>query len=123
MIAIDGGRLSMGTDNEGDPIAHGTFSGLRLHDDDGSGGVVEAQYVLEVQQDPSLAGAPRQAFKMSQTGSATSSACMWREGSRKEGCSCLYGNPCVVADNCNDWHNRFEVAKRNGGKGFPSVPL
>eukprot|EP00304_Pavlova_gyrans_P002948 CAMPEP_0206060262 /NCGR_PEP_ID=MMETSP1466-20131121/50771_1 /ASSEMBLY_ACC=CAM_ASM_001126 /TAXON_ID=44452 /ORGANISM="Pavlova gyrans, Strain CCMP608" /LENGTH=267 /DNA_ID=CAMNT_0053435601 /DNA_START=34 /DNA_END=837 /DNA_ORIENTATION=- len=33
-------------------------------------------------------------------------------------CSCLYGNPCVSAYNCKDWNNRFDVAKRNGWKGF-----
>ncbi|EAR82128.1 hypothetical protein TTHERM_01298510 (macronuclear) [Tetrahymena thermophila SB210] len=39
-------------------------------------------------------------------------------GERKEGCSCLYGNPCVDSGVCNDWKNRFEVAKKNGWKGF-----
>ena len=33
-------------------------------------------------------------------------------------CSCLEGNPCVVAYNCKDWVHRFEVAKANGWKGF-----
>ena len=54
-------------------------------------------------------------------------------------CSCLYGNPCSSscvqhrltifwrtsmlsyiphADNCKDWKNRFEVAKKHGWKGF-----
>ncbi len=28
-------------------------------------------------------------------------------------CSCLEGNPCVVAYNCKDWTNRFEVARRH----------
>mmetsp|Transcript_25620 Transcript_25620/g.78816 ORF Transcript_25620/g.78816 Transcript_25620/m.78816 type:complete len:90 (+) Transcript_25620:268-537(+) len=37
---------------------------------------------------------------------------------RKEGCSCLFGNPCMDSEVCEDWHNRFEVAKRNGWKGF-----
>jgi len=36
---------------------------------------------------------------------------------RKEGCSCLYGNPCMDPYVCEDWTNRFEVAKRNGYKG------
>ncbi|KAL4453017.1 hypothetical protein ABPG73_002302 [Tetrahymena malaccensis] len=39
-------------------------------------------------------------------------------GERKEGCSCLYGNPCVDSGVCNDWKNRFDVAKKNGWKGF-----
>ncbi len=36
---------------------------------------------------------------------------------RTEGCSCLYGNPCIDSYVCGDWTNRFEVAKRNGFKG------
>ena len=36
----------------------------------------------------------------------------------KESCSCLWGNPCVDSSVCEDWHNRFEVAKKNGWKGF-----
>ena len=38
-------------------------------------------------------------------------------GRAKEGCSCLYGNPCMDQYVCNDWGNRFDVAKRNGWKG------
>ena len=121
-ISLDGGKLRMGTDDQGDPIAHGTFSGLRLHDDDGKGGKRAAQYVLQVHQDPSVARVPRQGYKGSSD--AASTTAMWREGSRKEGCSCLFGNPCVSPETCQDWHNRFEVARRNGGKGgFPSVAL
>lgn len=37
---------------------------------------------------------------------------------RAEGCSCLYGNPCVDQYICKDWDNRFAVAKKNGWKGF-----
>ena len=37
---------------------------------------------------------------------------------RGEGCSCIWGNPCAIPDPCKDWHNRFEVAKKNGWKGF-----
>ena len=36
---------------------------------------------------------------------------------RKEGCSCLYGNPCLDQYVCLDWANRFEVAKKNGWMG------
>lgn len=115
-ISLDGGRLRHGdTDEYGDPIAHGTFSGLRTHDDDGGGSAKEAkeaQYVLQVQQDPSQAKAPREAYR----GSGGASASLFREGSRKEGCSCIWGNPCVSPEFCVDWHNRFEVAKRNAGK-------
>jgi hypothetical protein len=37
---------------------------------------------------------------------------------RKEGCSCLYGNPCMDPDACEDWNNRKEIAKKNGWKGY-----
>lgn len=40
------------------------------------------------------------------------------EEKRAEGCSCLYGNPCVDQYICRDWDNRVAVAKRNGWKGF-----
>jgi hypothetical protein len=33
-------------------------------------------------------------------------------------CSCVEGNPCMVAYNCKDWAHRFEVAKAHGWKGF-----
>jgi len=36
---------------------------------------------------------------------------------RKEGCSCIHGNPCVDKYVCDDWNNRFEVAKKNGWTG------
>ena len=39
-------------------------------------------------------------------------------GEDKASCSCLFGNPCASSYNCKDWHNRFEVAKKNGWKGF-----
>ena len=39
-------------------------------------------------------------------------------GEDSSGCSCLYGNPCAMPHACKDWRNRFEVAKKNGWKGF-----
>jgi len=36
---------------------------------------------------------------------------------REEGCSCLFGNPCMESYTCADWQNRFDVAKKNGWKG------
>jgi len=46
----------------------------------------------------------------------------WRsgeDGGRRggEGCSCLYGNPCVDQYVCKDWANRMDVARKNGFKG------
>ena len=32
--------------------------------------------------------------------------------------ACRGRNPCASPYNCKDWHNRNEVAKRNGWKGF-----
>jgi len=37
---------------------------------------------------------------------------------KREGCSCIEGNPCLDAYGCKDWTNRFEVAKKHGWKGF-----
>lgn len=33
-----------------------------------------------------------------------------QEGRSAESCSCIEGNPCVVAYHCRDWSNRFKVA-------------
>lgn len=107
-IALDA-PLKIETDDIGDPIARGTFSGLQLHGADGQGTTTEAQYTLLVEQDASQANAPREAYR----GSGSNGAGLGREGSRKEGCSCLWGNPCASPEHCTDWHNRYEVAKRN----------
>jgi len=39
-------------------------------------------------------------------------------GDDSASCSCLEGNPCMVAYNCKHWARRYEVAKINGWKGF-----
>ena len=39
-------------------------------------------------------------------------------GEDASGCSCVWGNPCAAPHCCKDWKNRFEVAKKNGWKGF-----
>jgi hypothetical protein len=36
----------------------------------------------------------------------------------EEGCSCLFGNPCMDQYICRDWNNRYAVSKKNGWKGF-----
>ena len=38
--------------------------------------------------------------------------------SKTESCSCIEGNPCLDRYACKDWANRYEVAKKNGWKGF-----
>jgi len=35
-----------------------------------------------------------------------------QHASSGESCSCIEGNPCAVPDNCHNWPNRYEVAKR-----------
>jgi hypothetical protein len=35
-----------------------------------------------------------------------------------ESCSCIEGNPCVDRYCCKNWEKRFEIAKKNGWKGF-----
>jgi hypothetical protein len=35
----------------------------------------------------------------------------------KEGCSCLWGNPCADKYICEDWDNRFAVSTTNGWAG------
>jgi len=37
---------------------------------------------------------------------------------REEGCSCLFGNPCMDSYTCENWAGRFDVAKANGWKGY-----
>ena len=61
VISVDGGSLRMGRVEKataeadvGDPIAYGTFSGLQLYDDDGKGGQVTAQYLLQIARLPTL---------------------------------------------------------------------
>ena len=40
------------------------------------------------------------------------------DGRVMEGCSCIYGNPCLDEYACRDWKNRFSIAEKNGWKGF-----
>lgn len=40
------------------------------------------------------------------------------DGRGMEGCSCIYGNPCLDEYGCRDWGNRFAIATANGWKGF-----
>ena len=86
---------------------------------DGSG--KPKQYVLNVDEDPADANKPKTVYKAASStkgrvlGGDDEDAAM---GLDKASCSCLFGNPCAVAENCKDWRNRFEVAKKNGWKGF-----
>lgn len=35
-----------------------------------------------------------------------------------ESCSCIEGNPCLDKYGCKNWEKRFEIATKNGWKGF-----
>ena len=69
--------------------------------------------MLNVDEDPADANKPKTTYK----GGAGLAGI--RAGGEDDGmggedsasCSCLFGNPCVSAYNCKNWHNRFEVAK------------
>lgn len=39
-------------------------------------------------------------------------------GEDSASCSCLEGNPCASEYNCKNWADRYEIAKKNGWKGF-----
>ena len=86
----------------------GTFSGLSPSDGDGK----QREYVLNVDEDPADAHKPRTTYKAEKKDDGLTG------GKRGEGCSCVWGNPCAIPDPCKDWQNRFEVAKKNGWKGF-----
>lgn len=115
-IPPDGGKLRFGTDADGDRAAYGFFSGLEP-----PAGGLPAQYALVVTEDAALADAPRTTFVASGRvagrvlglGGADALS-----GEDSSSCSCLYGNPCASPYNCADWAGRFDVARRNGWKGF-----
>ena len=85
----------------------GFFSGLSVVDADGQ----PREYRLEVQEDAvwEAAQGPRKTYKAPDAEVKVK---------KMESCSCIEGNPCVDAYCCKDWKNRFEVAKKNGWKGF-----
>lgn len=70
------------------------------------------RYRLHVDEDPADALKPKTTYKAAKEDDGLLG------GKRSEGCSCLFGNPCATPDPCKDWHNRFDVAKKNGWKGF-----
>jgi hypothetical protein len=37
---------------------------------------------------------------------------------KTESCSCIEGNPCLDRYACRNWEQRYEIAKKNGWKGF-----
>lgn len=95
----------------------GTFVGL---DDGGEYWVVveeddDERKAYEARQEKIVAeNAKRRAAKEVQDEDGLSQLIV----SKSENCSCIEGNPCMDRYCCKDWNNRFEVAKKNGWKGF-----
>tara|TARA_B110001452_G_scaffold234303_1_gene212525 strand:+ start:791 stop:1216 length:426 start_codon:yes stop_codon:yes gene_type:complete len=120
VIQADGDGLTKVTvesddiNEDGDEKWIGSFSGL----------AIDGDYTIKVDEDPELADAPRKTFVASGgiagrhlDDGEDGSVCV-SMGEDRSSCSCLFGNPCASAYNCKDWHNRFDVAKKNGWKGF-----
>ena len=86
----------------------GFFSGLTVVDSDGN----PKEYRLEVQEDAvwEAAQGPKKTYKAEES--------VIQKGPKMESCSCIEGNPCADAYCCKDWKNRFEIAKKNGWKGY-----
>ena len=95
-------------DGDMEEVTVGSFSGLVLETGEGH----TQEYTLHVDEDPEDAKKPKTTYKAEVKDDGLTG------GNRAEGCSCIWGNPCATADPCKDWHNRFEVAKKNGWKGF-----
>ena len=81
----------------------------------GSDAAVPVEYFVDVDEDAvAEAAIERKAY----VAAATPASNPMIGGTRKEGCSCLYGNPCAESEHCENWQGRFEVAKKNGWKGY-----
>lgn len=78
----------------------------------------DAQHKFVVEEDPALADAPRTAYVASGGSSLIKRDTGGEMGEDSASCSCVFGNPCQSAYSCKDWNNRYEVAKKNGWKGF-----
>lgn len=85
------------------------------------------EYWVDIEED----SAERQAYEERQDALAKESAAKRAEReqrgdcgeveiikSKTESCSCIEGNPCLDRYACKDWEHRYDVAKRNGWKGF-----
>lgn len=83
----------------------GTYQGL----------VADTSYYVYVEQEADQLKRDQQLMR--ERAAAMDDAGKKTEG-RAEGCSCLYGNPCVDQYICKDWDNRFATATKNGWKGF-----
>eukprot|EP00056_Hartaetosiga_gracilis_P021196 m.23158 g.23158 ORF g.23158 m.23158 type:complete len:292 (-) comp8947_c0_seq1:165-1040(-) len=97
--------------------------GPRLHEAETTtitGFEIGKEYWCDVEEDAALADVPKKTYTATTTNSAirVGSDGDAAFGEDRASCSCLEGNPCQSKYNCKDWNNRFDVAKRNGWKGF-----
>ena len=79
-----------------------------------SGLMIGKEYFCDIDEDEvAEAAVVRTAYK-----GAESSEPSMIGGKREEGCSCLFGNPCMEAYTCKNWAKREEIARANGWKGY-----
>ena len=77
----------------------------------------DGKYTLEIEEDET-AGLGIAAKSGPLVLAENPNAVECHRGTRQEGCSCLYGNPCQDKYVCQNWANRLDVAKKNGWKGY-----
>lgn len=84
-----------------------------------NGVVAEGCFVVQVVEDPAFADQGDGGGIQFVGGGGGEGWRSGEDGGRRggEGCSCLYGNPCVDQYVCKDWANRMDVARKNGFKG------
>jgi hypothetical protein len=73
----------------------------------------EHEYFVIVVEDNEQAMKDQERMRMVWAAMDSGAESSGSKGREKEGCSCLWGNPCVDAYVCEDWDNRFAVAKKN----------
>ena len=116
-IAPDGGNLRQEEDDEGDPRWVGTFSGLTPG---------EKYELLDTGGKQSDAGSLSKSMAQVETPEYKAARIARQQddaaaAAKAEGCSCIYGNPCQIKDNCHVWERRTQVASAvKEGKAAPS---
>lgn len=119
LIEPDNGALNRDVDEEDeDEVTFtGTFSNLMVSEGEGEEGK-QKEYELVVDEDPELADVQGTGYRVDEEdedgGLMVNDGTMGEDSST---CSCLFGNPCQSAYNCNNWAGRFEIAKANGWSG------
>lgn len=118
-IPPDGGAIERGQDEDGEETFKGQFSGLQVLSGEGEA-AEQMIYELLVEEDPELAQAEEDMLAEKAANApeeGDEEAISTSMGEDSSTCSCLFGNPCQSAYSCNNWPNRFEIAKQNGWKG------